>query len=406
MTFLRDSVYSVAGSIFGKALMMFSTLIVTNEFGPSLFGEFSFLKTTAISWAFVAVYGMNLSMTKLFATPTTNREELQLFGWSSLFISTIASLLVGVIIWVFLSNSSITSSASLMGSIILLIPSYAIFNVLQGICSGLGDFRNLSLGIAVGGLLCLLLTLLAAPSKSTVLVLGALSISYLIPSALWIIQKKKALGPFNVTKSSLLTTIKFSASYALQDVISPIYSWAVSLLILGHFGNELLGIYSAHLTLLAMILVIPGILRQVMLRYFVLNNNDVNVAPQSQLFKQSLLINCSAVLPPLVLVIVFKSHVSFIFGQGFQGIAALIIPGAISVVLSAISNVYFQLFFSLNLHWHLFIIRLSRDFLTFLAMFFVLYIKPSATIVHIVWLTAVANSIQLIAMMIKLSRKK
>ena len=116
------------------------------------------------------------------------------------------------------------------------------------------------------------------------------------------------------------------------------------------------------------------------------------------ILRRSIVINSLLVVIPSVILIVFREHLGLVFGQGFSSLKHLVYPSIVIVLISSISNVYYQVFQSMDLEWRLFYIRLTKDVLSILIIYTLLFTNVIMKLESLLWLTALMHLFQLIAL--------
>ena len=394
-SFILDSFHSTLGLGLAKVFQLLTTILITNSLGPALFGDFSYIKVTLVSFAFFGVFGMNLSTTKKIASVQSHVCDKGNYAVAALLLATVLSLLACIFLSLFLGPLFPTNNL-MFGLALLIIPAYSLNSVAQGILSGLGMFRRIAYVNLITNMAILGLTYIFIWDYKILIAISGMLLVSAIPALFFISDVFKNIN-YNghaLSLKSLKNTFNYTLPYAMQDMISPIYSWLLTLNIIHFFGSSELGLYSANSSITTILLFVPGVLRQVMLKHL----TNVDHLAYNIILRRSIVINSLLVVIPSVILIVFREHLGLVFGQGFSSLKHLVYPSIVIVLISSISNVYYQVFQSMDLEWRLFYIRLTKDVLSILIIYTLLFTNVIMKLESLLWLTALMHLFQLIAL--------
>lgn len=378
----RDSFWAIWGNFVGKGLSLLAGIFIAKLLGRDVFGEFSIIKNTVLSFSILSTFGLGYSTTKFIAE--NKLERLHLIPGiilKSKIITLIFSSLIGLII--ILNSSAIALNilkASYLANVLRFISIWIILNAFTttqiGILAGLGLFKSLSKINTLTGIFLFLTSLTFSYYFSLI---GAIS-ALIISQAFNLLLNENLIQRFlrnnlkdNYDKRARIKNIKlliYSLPITIQEFIYAFSSWLSSIIIISYSTYGQLGLYNAAIQISSIILYIPGILRNVMLSHFSENSN--NPTYQRLILKRLIIINLFITTIPIILTIVFSSEISSFYGSTYSTLNSLLKVASIGTIFAVMGNVYTQLLFSLNKNWQIFAFRFYRDFLALISFFFLM----------------------------------
>lgn len=383
--FLIDSSWTILGSAIGKGLTFISMLLLAKSLESSLFGKYSFFKSTIETVSFLSLFGFHITITA-HISKYKEGENIKLIISSSTFFIVLTCFLFSIIYtFIIKNNFEFVSENYILIYILFFFGSLSIsLNYLyNGILSGLGYFKqNSFINLITGILIFSILPLIGEYySLKVVLVVAVFLFSSTTIMFIHTLKKKSFLTLPKYNKK-FYSFLKLSFPIGLQEICFPIYSWSLNFFILSYLGSNYLGIYSTVISFYIMILFVPGILRNVLLRHLSINNTIEKNDSINKIFTQSILINIFSIFFPLVFLIFFHEYLINFLGQSFLNISLLIYPISLMAIIAAVSNPYYQYYISESKNWKLFFIRFIKDlttlFLIFLILYFELFSKEDA----------------------------
>lgn len=412
VNFLKDSSWTIFGNFFGKGLTFFSGLLIARFLGSTSFGYFSFFKTTITSLGFISLFGLNIHITSSIAKEKSNQVIKQNIGIALVLILLLSSISsIGALIFLQDSFFFINKGNYIFLLLIFITTfSFSIINLMNGIYAGLSWFKKLSLiNLFMGVLNIVILILLTKKYLLDGAVIGYCLISVTIVGIFMLELKKSNLIQIKFSKDLLKKNIKESYPIAMQEICFPIYSFCLNYIILFIIGSEFLGLYSTIMSIYVMILFIPGILRNVMLKYFSSLENKKNVhSDKRKIFQISIIINLISTIFPLILVNIFSSKITLFLGESFNDIERLYLPMSLMAIVAATANPFYQIYISNNLNWNLFKIRALRDLFALILILFMastFNYSGKTILIFILIISAVMSVLQLLFMYYDSRRK-
>lgn len=377
---VNDSFWALFGNVVAKGLALSAGIIVARFLGKDIYGEYGIILNALMSIAIFSTFGLGYTATKFVAENKKNNPEY--IGAILRYSRNITLTLSGVMaIGLFFSSSYIAFSvfeAPHLANSLRLVAVWIIFNAVTttqvGVLSGFGDFKGMARVNTIVGISTFIFSIILTYYW---LLNGAL-IAFLFTQILnwWLnfrLVNRNLSGLKNSTaleKPLLKEILKFSFPVALQEALYSLTSWFTVLLLvkLSTYGE--LGLYSAAMQWNAIILFIPGILRNVILSHLSEANN--NEQRFNRVLKITLLFNFIMTFIPFLFVLTFSSLISNFYGSSFSGLTKLINASIFSTIISSIMNVYSQSYMSKGKNWLMFFMRIFRDSFIVLSLYYLL----------------------------------
>jgi O-antigen/teichoic acid export membrane protein len=404
---INDSFWSLFGNVIFRGLFLISGIIIARFLGKDIFGEYGIIKSTIISIATFSTFGFGYTATKYVSEfKNNNPDKLKSIIYYSTKITLFVSSVVAILL--FLSASYVAETilgAKHLNVSLRILAILVVFNSLTtlqvGILSGYGKFKEMAfVNFFVGATMFVLSVVLTYLYDLN----GAL-IALLITQILnWglhfrIVNKNipDNILSFNKDNEFLKEVIKFSVPVALQEVLYSAMFWLSSFLLVKHSSYGELGLYNASMQWNAIILFIPGILRNVVLSHLSEVQND---RPQhTRVMRITLTINFLMTFIPAILVLLMSGFIARIYGASFEGLSKLIGVAVFSTIFVSISNVYAQAYMSKGMNWMMFAFRFVRDVGSILLfLIFLKYFNTGA--IAMIYSSLVFNAVFMVIMVV------
>ncbi len=367
---MNDSFWALFGNVIGKGLALAAGIIVARFLGKEIYGEYGIIRNTLMSIAIFSTFGLGYTATKYVAEyKNTNPEYLRaLLSYArnvTLFVSGIMA--VGL----FFSAAYVAErvlEAPHLSTPLKLVAVWVVFNAVTttqiGVLAGFGAFKGMAKVNTIVGISTFLASLLFTYYWHLNGALAALLITQILnwylnfrliglhlPKQRNILKKETPL---------LKEMLKFSLPVALQEALFSITAWLTSLLLIKLSTYGELGLYSAAMQWNAIILFVPGILRNVILSHLA----EANKSEQrhNRVLKLTLLFNFIMTSIPFLIVYLFSGVIEGIYGETFVGLKDVLMIAILSTIFSSMSSVYVQAFMSKNMNWTAFTIKIFRSF--------------------------------------------
>ncbi|APX98900.1 oligosaccharide flippase family protein [Lacinutrix venerupis] len=362
-----DSFWALLGNVVFKGLSLLGGILVARLLGKNIFGEFSIIKTTFISIAFITTLGFGYTATKFVADYKKNHPKklYAIFKFTQKTILILTSIAF-VIVFIFSNKvASLILEDNALSSYIKVVSVLIILNSLNflyvGFLSGLGLFKKMAKINSYIGVLTFLFSVGFTYFFGLIGALSALILVQLINVVANYNLINKNLEKNTIQKDKVLNRkiLIYSLPIAIQETVYAVMSWLINFLIVLYVSFGELGMYTAAIQLNAIILFIPGILRNVVLSHLSKNSDDEG--SHKKVLTTILTINFLATLIPSLIVFIFSDFVSTFYGSTYQGLGDLIKISIFTTVFVSISNVYVQAYMSKNMNWTMLGFRIFRD---------------------------------------------
>lgn len=376
-----DSFWAIIGNVIGKGLSFAAGVVVARILGRESFGEYAAIIATLVSASVFSTFGLGYTATKFIADlKNKNNADIGSVVYFALLITLVTSVIFALAIFVSADYISLVLFRSNnLGVSIKIVSFWVVFNALTttqvGVLAGLGQFKKMAkINTYVG-----FFTFLSSISGALMWGLNGFLIGVLCNQIFnWVVNtfvlkseiKKISFAPKN-RRLLVKEMIQFSTPVAMQEALYSLSSFILPYLFITYSNIGELGLYTASTQISALILFIPGILRNVFLMHFSQTKNDKSLDPQT--FKLTIMINLLSTVIPVIVVFILIDYISNIYGSEYLGIGRLIIISCITAIITSISNVYVQLYLSVGKNWYVFFVRLLRD--TILITSFILLIN-------------------------------
>lgn len=383
----NDSLWAILGNVLGKGLSLLSGLFIAKLLGRDIFGEFSIIKGTVLSVSILSTFGLGYSTTKFIAE---NKNKNPVLVPSIIEKSRYFTIVIGFIFafLLFLNTEYIATkllNSPNLSDILKLVSIWLVLNAYTttqiGILAGLGQFKGLALNNTITGILLFFLSISLTYFLNLLGALVSLIISQLINSILNEIlivkhQRINFIKSENYNRSFKISElIQYSTPITIQELVYAFSTWMSSVLIIQFSSYGQLGMYNAAMQISAMILYIPGILRNVMLSHF--SENQFDHKKLLLTLKRIVSLNVIIVIFPVIISILISKYISSFYGSTYSGLEILINTASVWVIFAAIGNVYTQFLLAIGKNWQILLFRIYRDLLSLLSFYILLNTKIS-----------------------------
>lgn len=370
--FVNDSFWALFGNVIAKGMTLLGAIIVARFLGKEMYGEYGTIKSTLMNVAIFSTFGLGYTATKFIAE---NRDEkpflIKKIAALTMRISALVSMVMALLLFFFASYVANTVlEAPHLNTPLRLVAFWIVFNALTtaqiGILSGFNAYKAMAKINTIVGVIAFVSSVVLTYYYSLTGALVALLLTQVVN---WFLNYLEVLKNIPIqdnistvdNKSLVKKILNFSTPVALQEGLYALTSWLMILILikLDNYGE--VGLYNAAIQWSAIILFVPGIMRNVILSH--LSNSLSNPKGHSKLLKTTLLINLGATVIPFLIIFILKDWIVSFYGTSFQDDLGLILSIAIfTSIFVSLSNVYAQAFMSLNKNWYMFGLRFLRDF--------------------------------------------
>lgn len=375
--FLKDSFWAVLGNGTGNFLLLMAGIVIARLLGKDIYGEYGMVKTTMFHIAAFSTFGLSYTSTKFISEYTTrDNSYLKSITSASISITLIASFTLSVLMFCYadLLASFIHAPQLKMAfrylSVITILR--ALSTVGSGLLAGFKSFKSLGVNNIISGLTMLLMAIPATyfyglQGSLLSLCLSQFILAFLNMSKVY--HMVEALE--NQTKDSFYRRLfTFSIPVELQELSYAICNWGASLLITRYASLGELGVYTACSQWYAIVLFLPSLLQNVVLSY--LSGAVGDKKTNNDMFKNMLKINFICAVIPFVVVTSLSSLITSFYGDTFNGMRSTLIILILATIPATLSNVYVANLLANSRNWILSILRVSRDVLSIVSLYFIL----------------------------------
>lgn len=370
---VNDSFWAIFGNVIGKGLSLLSAIIIARILGKDVYGEFGIITSTIGTILIFSNFGLNYTSTKYIAEHQIAKPELltkiikACQNLTLIFsgISTIILFFSADYVAVSLLNSPKLSFPLRLVAISILIGS--VCRTQEGILAGFGKFKELAKVNTVIGFATFIFGIILTyfyKLNGALIALILIKALYFALLRYYISRSTPSVPTHPTNKIPLKEILQFSTPIALQEAFYSIITYATGLLLvqLSTYGE--VGLSSAAVYWSALILYIPGILRNVILSHLSanLNNNKARL----RILRLILLFNFGVTLLLSLTIFFLSDYIAATYGNNFSGLRDVINIAVFTTIFTSMSNVYAQAYMSENKNWLMLFFRIIRDGLIFI----------------------------------------
>lgn len=360
----KDSFWAVFGSVIGKGLALISGIFIARYLGKEVYGEYGIIKNTLTYLAIVSTFGFGYTATK-YVAEYKERDDPQM-GWlvHHIILFTVAfSTLLALFLFIFAKQIAIFIEAPELSCILkkysIIIVFNAIVSTQVGVLSGLKLFKINARVNCYTGISLFVLSLLFTYFWGLDGAVFALLMSFLLQCILNFFCINDNIKSYSVkakgTKMEFMSMLSFSLPIALQEGLYTIVRWITIFLLIKYANYGEVGLSSAASTWAAIVIFIPGMLKNVMFSYLTTAENH------NHLVNRLLLFNLISTVIPVVVLVAFSKLICSFYGPSFTGLQSVLIISLLSSIFTSISEVYCYDFISRGYPWIVFFARFLRD---------------------------------------------
>jgi O-antigen/teichoic acid export membrane protein len=366
--FVSDSFWALLGNVLGRGLSLVAGIVVARFLGKEIYGEYGIIKNTIFSLAIFSTFGLGYTATKYVAEFKNKQPEyLNLILKYSRIITLIVSGLIALLLFAFAEpiSDKILKAPHLYTSI-RLVSVWVIIRSLTttqiGIIAGFGQFKKMAKIEGIVGIITFILSVIFTYVWGLMGALFALltaQIVNLILNYRLVEKNKPANKAIKKDPKFLKDIISFSTPVAMQEILYAAMGWTLHYLLIQFANYGELGLYSAAMQWNALILFIPGVLRNVILSH--LSENTNNSKQHRKILNNTLIINFVSTFLPFLAVYIFTNFVISFYGESFVEMKSVLRVSVFATIFISLSNVYAQAYLSKGKSWLMFGIRAVRD---------------------------------------------
>lgn len=376
----NDSLWALLGSAIGKGLALLAGIVVARLLGSEAYGEYGTIRNTLLMIAIFSTMGLGYSATKFIAESraTGNHSRIVATHRIATIITKIVSGFIAILLVIVAKDVAIWIDAPHLAGALRLSAIAIVFNAINttqaGELAGFSAYRALAKNNAIAGIVTFFTSIILTYYQGFNGAIIALILSLFVNVVLNNRSIKKCIGRYNhkedIDRQYTKEIIRFSIPIALQESLYATTNWLGIFLLIKLADYAELGLYSAAMQWMAVMLFIPGALRNVALSHFSTANNDQERT--HAILRKLLLVNFIATFVPFVIISILSAWIESLYGVSFEGLQPVLNICILTAIVSSLTNVLTQELISRGKNWFLFFSRLLRDVGTLITAYFVI----------------------------------
>lgn len=379
----RAVAFGVGGSVLSRAFMMLANMIASRILGKDLYGQFSLINSTVLTFITFSSVGINSTITRYVALNRDNQKKVGKSIGSLGALSIGLSLLISVALFFCAEYISVWVAETNELVSYFQLTSLAVFfaalaSILQGVLVGLEKFKDNARVQVYGNIVFLLGVLLFSPKLGVIGAILSLLLCYLYQLVHLLFINKKALKAMGVKIQVVVDEElgKILASYTLPSYLAGISVtpaiWYTNSLLTKTAGYANFAVFSIAHTWMHILVFIPSQLGQMKPIYTDLYKQQKFKELFSMLNKTTLI--SSLVIAPFVLFgVLFSDWILLLYGiQDSLGKTVFTIMLLTSILINSQSQIGF-LFQAIGKMWLGFLVNIVWVFVFILSYHLMLY---------------------------------
>lgn len=374
----NDSFWALVGSAAGKGLSFVSGVAVARMLGSELYGEYGTIKNTLLMIAVFSSMGLGYSATKFIAESkgTGDRQRIADTHRIATLLTLVVSGIIAIHLLIFAPQVATWIDAPHLDNALRLSAAAVIFNAINttqaGEMAGLGIYRRLAINNTWAGIFVFVGSIIGTCLYGFDGAIIALILSLIFNAALNRLSIQRTLREYGakarMERSYVKEIIRFSIPIALQESLYAITHWVSIFLLIKLAGYAELGISQAATQWYAVLLFIPGALRNVALSHLAETNNDRQ--NNRRIMRRLMQINFISTAVPATIILLFAGLIGDWYGASYEGLDVVLGIAVFTAIVSSMANVLTQTFIAYGRNWAIFFASLLRDVGTVIATYF------------------------------------
>ncbi len=384
----RDSFWALFGSALGKGLSLLAGIAIARFLGKEIYGEYGMIKNTLLMIAVFSSFGLGYTATKFIAeSRNENPHRALLVHRIAQRVTLVASGFIAMLVCVFADYVAVWLEAPHLVNVLRLSAVAIVFNAVNttqtGELSGYNAYKAIAVNNLIAGVLTFFLSVGFTYLWALEGAIVALVLSLIANCMLNYFSLRRELCRDNLQiKDNVLfkEILSFSFPVALQESLYSVTHWLNVVILIKLAGYGELGLSSAAGQWMAVMLFVPGALRNVALSHLSATNTDRTANHQT--LKKLLMVNFVSTFIPFLVILILSGWICSWYGEDYKGMQAVLNVSVFTAVVNSLTNVFVQEFMAKNRNWYLFFTRLLRDVgILVVAYFCLLEIKHSGALI-------------------------
>lgn len=364
----KDSFWALLGNVLGKGLALIAGIVVARFLGNETYGEYGMIRNNLTMIATFSSLGLGYTATKFIAECKANVSKTYIIHKVVNRITLVTSGVIMVLVAVFATPLATWLEAPDLAGLLRLAAIAVVLNAVNttqiGELSGFKAYKEIARNNTLAGIITFVASVLLTYFYNIIGAVIALIISFTANCLLNRISIAKYLPRKEPTNQNIhyREILSFTIPVALQESSYAITHWVSTVLLIKLAGYGELGIYSAATQWMAVMLFVPGALRNVALSHLSESNNDLTA--NKLVLKRMIQINFMTTLMPFLVVALLSGWICSWYGHSYDGLQSVLNVCMFTTVINSLTNVLTQNLIAMNQNWYLFATRLVRDLLT------------------------------------------
>lgn len=363
----KDSFWALFGSFIGKGLSVLAGILVARFLGRDIYGEYGVLQSTLIQIGMFSTFGLGYTATKYVAEYNNSRKgQLRALISLLLWITFFSSLILSILVFAFSEPIAMFIKAPQLAYPIRLCSVVVILNGLTltqiGVLSGLNSYKTIARNNTLSGILAFILCCCLTYPLGFNGALYSLLISQLFNYGInrfSIERKTSEYIRLAIPRLQLIRSIvSFSFPVALQESCVFAFGWLMTYSLIRYSNYGEVGLHSAAAQWSAIILFVPGVLRNVTLSHL---SGDGNDQRHKKIMRVMMLTNFVASALPYLATLILNPVIVRAYGPSYMSLGIVMVVLNASTIPNCLSNVYVQEFMAINRNWYVFFTRFLKD---------------------------------------------
>jgi O-antigen/teichoic acid export membrane protein len=381
----RDSSWSVFGNALGYGFFLIAGVVIARFLGKDIYGEYGMIKAMFLNVAIFSTFGLGYTATKFIAeSKDKDNQYIRQIVLGSINVTFVISILLASLLFAFSKQIASYLNAEHLSISLRIFAVSIVFNAIAtvqiGILAGFKAFKSIAINNAVVGAVAFVLSIVLTYYWNIEGALSALLVATLFKCVLNTIVVRKKLRRYRNFRSNhqmngvVRQLLLFSLPITLHEGVYAITSWLSILLLVKLTNYGEVGLYSVATQWVAIILFIPGVLRNVALSH--LSGVNDNIVQHKTIFNRIVMVNFVTTLIPCLIVVIFSGLISSFYGESFTRLPLILNIAVLSAVFMGIQNVYIQNYLSINKIWVHFYLSTLFNILTLILAFLLIRRNP------------------------------
>lgn len=364
----KDSFWALAGNVLGKGLALIAGIAVARFLGNESYGEYGMIRNNLTMIAIFSSLGLGYTATKFIAECKGDTAKAYTIHKVVSHITLITSGIIAVLVAIFAKHLSSWLNAPELGGLLRLASIAIIFNAINtsqiGELSGFKAYKDIARNNTWAGIITFIGSVVLTYYYDIIGAVTALIISFATNCLFNRISINKFIRHPKAHNNNKLyrEILSFTIPVALQESSYAITHWVSTVLIIKMAGYGELGIYSAATQWMAVMLFVPGALRNVALSHLSESNDDL--VANKRILKRMVQINFLTTLIPFCFIALCSRWICSWYGESYDGLMVVLNVCMFTTVVNSLTNVFTQNLIAMSQNWYLFATRIARDIFT------------------------------------------